>query len=92
MTGDGIEYQVTEGPAIDAQLRQRHREGASSRELGEYATSLGLTPPLQDEQGAVPSVVFEFPPGDTEGVLVWDVPEPGEDQADDDDWGDGDSP
>ncbi|RRS00727.1 hypothetical protein [Glycomyces terrestris] len=92
MSGNEIANQVTSDPELDARLRRKHSEGAGSRELGEYAASLGLEAPVTAPSGSVPSVVFEFPPGSATGVLVWDVPEPGEEEDEEEEWSDADNP
>jgi|GEM_PF-2352028 len=77
---------VTDDPEIDAELRER-AETMSSRALAEYAHSLGLFPPGYGER-MDPPIALAWPPGasfDDEGLIVWNIGSPGEDEANDGD-------
>ncbi|MEU5156518.1 hypothetical protein [Glycomyces sp. NPDC021274] len=66
--------QVTNNPELEARLRERV-DTLSSRELAEYAHSLGLYPP-GFEEGRNPPIALAWPawmPDDADGVLVWDI-------------------
>jgi hypothetical protein len=65
---------VTDDPNLEELLRERV-DRLSSRELAEYAHSLGLYPPGFDE-GKNPPIALAWPawmPDDADGVLVWDI-------------------
>lgn len=65
---------ATTDSALEARLRERADE-LSSRELTEFAHSLGLYPPGYGEDFD-PPLVLTWPPGedfDSEGLLVWDL-------------------
>jgi hypothetical protein len=65
---------VTNDPALEARLRERVDE-LSSRQLAEFAHSLGLYPP-GFEEGRNPPIALAWPAwmdDDADGVLVWDV-------------------
>lgn len=69
---DGL--QVTDDPQLDAQLRDR-LDDLTSRELAEYAHSLGLFPPNYGP-GMNPPIALVWLPDmedDDEGVLMWDA-------------------
>lgn len=65
---------VTDDPDLEALLRERV-DTMSSRNLAEYAHSLGLYPPGHDD-GSDPPIALAWPPhlaDDVNGILVWDV-------------------
>lgn len=68
--------EVTDDPDLEALLRDRI-DLLSSRELAEYAHSLGLYPPGFGES-VDPPIALCWPPGmpnEADGVLVWDLRE-----------------
>lgn len=92
MEYDGIEYfPVADDPDVLARLRDHERDHPSSIRLGEFAFSLGLRPPDYTDGDVIPAVVTVFPPGDDEGVLVWDLIED-EDHGEEDEWDADDNP
>lgn len=65
---------VTDDPDLEARLRERV-DSLSSRELAEYAHSLGLYPPGYTE-GLNPPIALAWPAwmsDDADGILVWDT-------------------
>lgn len=66
---------VTDAPELETLLRDR-ADRLSSRELAEYAHSLGLYPPPGFDEGKNPPIALAWPawmPDDADGVLVWDT-------------------
>lgn len=66
---------ATTDPDIERQLRDR-ADHLSSRELAEFAHSLGVHPPGYAAGRVAPPLVLTWPPGadlDASGVLVWDM-------------------
>lgn len=65
---------ATTDPEIEARLREQADE-LSSRELAEFARSLGVYPPGYADD-VNPPLVLNWPPGadpDSDGLLVWDM-------------------
>jgi hypothetical protein len=71
---------VTDDPRLEASLLERVDE-LSSRELADFAHSLGLFPPGYSES-TNPPIALVWPAGmddDDEGVLMWDARDDDED-------------
>lgn len=65
---------VTDSPDLETRLRDQ-LDVLSSRQLAEYAHSLGLYPPGYDD-GSDPPIVLVWPPDmpdDADGIIMWDL-------------------
>jgi len=72
-------WKVTDDPDLERQLRERI-DDLGSREMAEFAHSLGLYPPGFGPTMNPPIALAWFPDMDfdEDGVIVWDVDEPEE--------------
>ncbi|THV41818.1 hypothetical protein [Glycomyces buryatensis] len=66
---------MTDDPEKLAYPHRRSDAGADSKELAEFAVTLGLTPPGRPAGGKLPLIAMVWPAGEATGLLVWDIHE-----------------